>query len=46
MQKRSTAPDMIGPTRDHCRATGRLYAIENVKGAAAEMEDLLVGTLV
>ena len=39
MEKRSTAPDLIGLTRDHCRATGRLYVIENVKGAAAEMED-------
>ena len=39
MQKRSTAPDLIGLTRDHCRATGRLFVIENVKGAAAEMEE-------
>ena len=39
MQKRSTAPDLIGLTRDHCKATGRLFVIENVKGAAAEMEE-------
>ena len=39
MQKRSTTPDLIGLTRDHCRATGRLFVIENVKGAAAEMEE-------
>ena len=43
MQKRSTASDLIGLTRDHCcRATGCLYVIENVKGAAAEMEDSAV----
>ena len=39
MQKRSTAEEMIALTRDSCEQTGRLYVIENVKGAASEMRD-------
>ena len=39
MQKRSEAEAMIALTRDSCEQTGRLYIIENVKGAAAEMRD-------
>jgi hypothetical protein len=39
MQKRSGAEDMIALTRDSCEQTGRLYVLENVKGAAEEMRD-------
>ena len=39
MQKRSAAEAMIALTRDSCEQTGRLYVIENVKGAASEMKD-------
>jgi hypothetical protein len=39
MQKRSEAEAMIALTRDSCEQSGRLYIIENVKGAAAEMRD-------
>ena len=39
MQKRSGAEDMIALTRDSCEQTGRLYVLENVKGAADEMRD-------
>ena len=38
-QGRSDAPELIGLSRDLGKETGRLFAIENVKGAASEFED-------
>ena len=35
----SDAPRLIPLIRDHLRATGRLYALENVKGAASDLLD-------
>ena len=35
----SDAPRLIPLIRDHPRATGRLYALENVKGAAPDLLD-------
>lgn len=35
---RNSWPDLIGPTRDAMRATGRPYVIENVEGAKWELE--------
>ena len=37
IQHLSDAPRLISLIRDHLRATGRLYAIENVKGAASDL---------
>ena len=36
VQNLSEAPRLISLMRDHLRATGRLIALENVKGAARE----------
>ena len=38
MPKNSTAEDLIALTRDACEQTGKLYVLENVKGAASEMK--------
>ena len=35
----SEAEELIALTRDACEQTGKLYVIENVKGAAAEMKE-------
>ena len=37
IQHLSDAPRLISLIRDHLRSTGRLYAIENVKGAASDL---------
>ena len=37
IQHLSDAPRLISLIRDHLRATGRLYVIENVKGAASDL---------